>query len=217
MDSLGEALAYDAMDHRAVNQQFVADLLAAGLEQLGAAGDEPVMLLDLGTGTAQIPIVLCERQPAVRVVAVDLAGSMLDLARGKIEIALLSDRIRLDRVDAKTLPYDDGQFDCVISNSLIHHLPEPAVALAEMLRVLRSDGLLFVRDLLRPVTGGQLDELVQTYAGDESREQQALLAASLHAALRVEELRALLAPLGVPVESVQPTSDRHWTCVHRKV
>ena len=40
-------------------------------------------------------------------------------------------------------------FGAVMSNSIVHHIPEPASVLAEMVRVAAPGGLLFVRDLLR--------------------------------------------------------------------
>lgn len=55
MDTPEEALAYDSMDHADVNRVFVDDFLAADPE----AGE----ILDLGTGTALIPIELCRRAP----------------------------------------------------------------------------------------------------------------------------------------------------------
>src|SRR5271166_2066683 len=92
MDSAAEAHDYDAMDHSTVNRVFVADFLAAW------AGQNPI--LDVGTGTAQIPIELCRRAPA-RVVGIDLAGHMLEVGRQNVLRAGLQDRIRLEQVDAK--------------------------------------------------------------------------------------------------------------------
>ena len=48
------------------------------------------------------------------------------------------------------MTFADASFDAVMSNSIVHHIPKPDDALAEMLRVLRPGGFLFVRDLLRP-------------------------------------------------------------------
>jgi hypothetical protein len=41
--------------------------------------------------------------------------------------------------------------------------------------------------------------------------QRALFDASLRAALTVDEVRALVGPLGIAPAAVQATSDRHWT------
>ena len=76
-----------------------------------------------------------------------------------------------------------------------------------------TGGMLFIRDLLRPPTKDVLDNLVARYAGDANPHQRQLFADSLHAALTLEEVRALLASLGFDAETVQQTSDRHWTWI----
>jgi ubiquinone/menaquinone biosynthesis C-methylase UbiE len=210
MDSVEEAQDYNSMDHGEVNRAFVSDLLAAGL----AAEDGEI--LDLGTGTALIPIELCRQVPNARLLAVDVAEHMLALARQNVEKAGLAGRIRLDRVDAKRLPYRDGQFTTVISNSIIHHLSNPIAAITELWRVTASGGLIFFRDLFRPDNEAVLCRLVETYAAGANRRQRQMLADSFRAALTVEEVRRLIIPLGTPPESVRATSDRHWTWTLRK-
>ena len=68
MASQEESIVYDDMDHRSVNELFVNDLLATGNASIEA--------LDLGTGTARIPLLLCERTEDTRIIAVDLSESM---------------------------------------------------------------------------------------------------------------------------------------------
>src|SRR5438132_87870 len=69
-------------------------------------------------------------------------------------------RILVERCDAKQMPFADGHFRGVISNSIVHHVPEPAGVLREMVRVLKRRGLLFVRDLMRPPDEKTLRQLV---------------------------------------------------------
>lgn len=208
MDTWQDAIDYDAMDQAAVNRQFVSDLLAAG-----EPGDA---ILDLGTGTARIPIELCQQRDAGRVMAVDLSIPMLELARYNIEIASLIERIQLDHVDVKQLPHEDECFTAVISNGMLHHLPDPVRMLAEAVRMTAPGGMLFIRDLRRPDNEAVLETLVQTYAGQETAKQQGLFAASLRAALTLEEIRAAVSSLGFDPATVQITSDRHWTWSARK-
>ena len=208
MDSPDEATVYDAMDHAAVNQLFVEDLLAVG--------DLGTDVLDLGTGTARIPIELCRKNEEIRILAIDLAYSMLDVAKINIEIANMADRITLGLVDAKEIEYEDGLFSTVMSNSIIHHIPEPSVAVAQSVRVTKSGGLLFFRDLMRPESGANVDQLVQSYAGEETEHAREMFYNSLHAALSLDEIRDLVATHGFNAESVQATSDRHWTWIGRK-
>src|SRR5262245_33329707 len=127
MDSAEEARDYDAMDHSAVNASFVADFLALW------NGLNPV--LDVGTGTAQIPIALCLKDSGARVVGIDLSEPMLKVARANVARAGLEGRIKLEKQDAKRLTYPHGSFGAAMSNSIPHHIPEPGLVLAEMARV----------------------------------------------------------------------------------
>jgi ubiquinone/menaquinone biosynthesis C-methylase UbiE len=202
MDTAQEAAEYDAMDHTEVNRRFVDDLLSAG----DVTGD----VLDLGTGTALIPVELCRRTEDCRIMAVDLSVAMLDLARYNIEAAGYAARIELRHVDAKRLPYD-AMFDLVMSNSIVHHIPEPIAVLRDAVRAVRPAGRIFFRDLLRPADDRRVRELVDTYAGDATEHQRRMFEASLRAALSLDEIRDLVSQLGIDPLTVQATSDRHWT------
>jgi ubiquinone/menaquinone biosynthesis C-methylase UbiE len=215
MDTPREASDYDAMDHTEVNARFCSDLLALR---------PPGRVLDVGTGTALIPIELCRRAPGIEVHAIDMASSMLAIARRNVARAELGARIHIESGDAKATRWGDLAFDTVISNSLIHHMPDPGRVLREMFRLVRPGGVLFVRDLVRPESAEHVRQLLETYApiqdtGDAALHamygrQRGLFEASLHAALDLEEVHALVAPLGVPPEAVRLTSDRHWTLSH---
>lgn len=203
MDSAEEARDYDAMDHSMVNRVFVDDLLAAG----PCSGT----ILDVGAGTAQIPIELCRREPEARVIAIDLAEHMLALGRENVRGARLADRIALECVDAKRLPYADRSFAAVISNSIVHHIPEPLRVLAEMARVTAPRGLIFVRDLHRPASASEVDRLVGLHAAGANAHQRQMFSDSLRAALTLAEVREMIAMLGFDGATVKMTSDRHWT------
>lgn len=208
MDTVEDVYEYDAMDHSAVNRVFVDDFLAAG--------PPPGEILDLGTGTALIPIELSHRNRDVQILAVDWSPAMLDQAKVNVELYNATQQVRLEWVDSKALPYDDGRFASVMSNSLIHHIAQPQQALAEAVRVTAGGGLLFFRDLLRPPSTEELDRLVELYAADATPRQRQLYADSLRAALTLEEVRELVAALGFAPETVTATSDRHWTFSARK-
>lgn len=221
MDTPDEARDYDAMDHAPVNARFCEDLLLFAR----TLGERHPRVVDFGTGTAQIPIALCGRAAGFTVVAIDLAENMLALAERNVAHAKLGDRILLEKVDAKRTPFEDGAFGACISNSIIHHIPEPARCFAEMWRVTAPGGFLFVRDLHRPASDAEIDRLVAIYGGsppaDPARitsfeHQRALFRASLCAALTVAEVAALMAPLGIPASGVAMTSDRHWTLAYEK-
>jgi len=157
MDTAEEAHDYDAMDHAGVNAAFCDDLLAAR--------PSPRWVLDLGTGTARIPLTLCQKCPGVRVVATDLAHHMLRLAEVNVARAGLADRITLRLDDAKAPKPHAEPFDVVASNSVVHHIPEPQHALAVWWEKVPPGALFFVRDLLRPDTEADVLALVERHGG----------------------------------------------------
>ena len=212
LDTAQDARDYDAMDHSHVNARFVTDFLAFHGTSRGGN------YLDVGTGTARIPILLAKADENARIVALDLAEEMLVLARRNILEAGLESRVFPLLQDAKAIPRNDFEFEAVVSNSIIHHIPEPSYALSEMVRLTAPGGTLFLRDLERPENQESLDRLVQTYAGQESEEARSLFRNSLHAALTLDELTVLTNALGIPRSSVSRTSDRHWTLAwHRPI
>jgi len=214
MDSLAEAIDYDSMDHAEVNRRFADDFLAMAPDRL--PGRATCRVLDVGTGTAQIPIEISRRRNDLRITAIDLASHMLQVAQRNVIAAGLTPQIRLEQVDAKALPYADADFDAVISNSILHHIPEPRMAFREMVRVLRTGGGLFVRDLLRPPDRETLEQLVVTYAGQANDHQRQMFDDSLHAALSLNEVRELLKDAGLSADWARQTSDRHWTIAGRR-
>jgi ubiquinone/menaquinone biosynthesis C-methylase UbiE len=216
MDTEEDAREYDSMDHAAVNAVFVADLLEAlsnwplkrPAQSRHAARLE---ILDLGAGTAQIPIALCRQDARLRVVAVDAAESMLAIAHDNVVTAGFADRIELVLADAKRLPFRDAAFSVVVSNSILHHIAEPAGVLAEAVRVASPGAVQFHRDLCRPNDETELERLVATYAAGATAYQRKLFSESLRAALSLNEIQSLVEKLGFPRDSVRMTSDRHRT------
>ncbi|MGC9506054.1 class I SAM-dependent methyltransferase [Baaleninema sp.] len=203
MDTWEESVAYDAMDFTEVNTAFVEEAIAIG--------PESGLVLDLGTGTARIPILMAQRNPQWKIVGIDLSKNMLKLGQQHVKNAGLSDRIRLEYVDAKQLPYDENSFDFVVSNSIVHHLSDPVPSFREIARVLKPNGGLFVRDLYRPEDEATVDRLVAGIGSDYDAHQTQLFRDSLCAAFTVEEVIELLKKAGLNEVSVKMTSDRHWT------
>ena len=100
--------------------------------------DRPATILDLATGSADIPLAISRRAGrrgrAVRIVASDYADDILALARDRVGA---NPDISLVRYDARAVPLPDGVFDIVLCSLALHHFPpEDAV------RVLREMGRL---------------------------------------------------------------------------
>jgi ubiquinone/menaquinone biosynthesis C-methylase UbiE len=203
MDSPEEACDYDAMDHSGVNRIFAADFLAAW------NGRSPI--LDVGTGTAQIPIEFCCQSASGEIVAIDLAEEMLALGRQNVRRSNLEARIRLDRVDGKQMPYGDSTFAAIMSNSIVHHLPDPRPFFSEIIRLAAPGATIFIRDLLRPSSEEVLTQLVDLYAAGANDHQRQMFSDSLHAALTLIEVQELVQAHGFDPSALRQTTDRHWT------
>lgn len=204
MDSLEEAIEYDAMDFTEVNSAFAQEAIALGPSEQG-------VVLDAGTGTGRIPIIMCQIRHKWQVIAIDLAASMLQIAAHHVQEAGLQEQIRLELVDVKHMPYGDRQFDLVVSNSLVHHLPNPLSFFQELKRVLKPNGGIFIRDLFRPRDQATMNALVNSIGAEYNEHQKKLFRDSLHAALTIDEVRNLLAEVGLSGVEVYQSSDRHWT------
>jgi len=203
MESEADARDYDTMDHSAVNKAFAADFLSIA--------DPRGPILDVGTGTAQIPIEICRQSTSASIIAIDLSEEMLKIARLIVAQAALQHRITLECVNASAMPYGKGTFAAVVSNSIIHHIPEPAGCFAEMVRVAAAGAILFVRDLMRPESADEVNRLVALHAAGANPHQRQLFRDSLYAALTLDEVRAIVTALGFAAGTLQATSDRHWT------
>ena len=175
MDTADAAREYDAMDHSEVNSRFATDFFQR--TALGAAVEHRRR-----RGTARIPIEMGKRDPTIRILGIDLADQMLAVGRQNVEAAGMSNRIELARLDAKALPFSEGEFEAVVSNSIVHHVPVPTLVLTEMARVVAVGGTLFVRDLVRPDSEEELRRLVAVHAGSATSAAQSLFADSLRGA-----------------------------------
>ncbi len=203
MDSLEEAIAYDAMDFTEVNTAFAQRAI-----ELGSLSG---LMLDAGTGTARIPIFICQERPQWQIIGIDLAESMLQVGRKNVEQAGLQQQITLESIDAKQLPYPDAHFDMVISNSLIHHLPDPLPFLRELKRVLKPNGGILIRDLIRPMNEDIMNDLVDSIGTEYDEHQKMLFRDSLHAAFTLDEVNQLVSDAGLEGAKLYQSSDRHWT------
>jgi ubiquinone/menaquinone biosynthesis C-methylase UbiE len=98
---------------------------------------------DLGCGTGQVSAALA---PFVaRVISVDGSAAMLQAARKRLHAF---DNIDLRRGDLEALPIDDGRLDAATLMLVLHHVPEPERALADVARVLKPQGRVIVVDML---------------------------------------------------------------------
>jgi ubiquinone/menaquinone biosynthesis C-methylase UbiE len=106
------------------------------------SGEE--LALDSGTGAGTLALALA---PLVReVVGVDIVPELLERAR-----ALAPLNVTFVEGDATSLPFEDGSFDLTCSRRTLHHIARPERAVAELVRVTKPGGKVFVDDQIAPV------------------------------------------------------------------
>jgi ubiquinone/menaquinone biosynthesis C-methylase UbiE len=105
--------------------------------------------LDVGCGPGQFTILFAERLPGVEVWGIDLAPTMIELARQHASESTAADRLHFDVADVAHLPFPDDHFDAVVSSGSIKHWPDQAAALREIHRVLAPGGRAFIGEMNR--------------------------------------------------------------------
>lgn len=116
-----------------------------------AVEKEPVpFFLDVGCGTGDMCIEIVCRCRGARVVGLDPAERMLDIARGKTAAAGLAEPVTFQCGSALALPFADGEFAGVVTAFCIRNVPDRLGAMREMHRVLAPGGRAVILELTVP-------------------------------------------------------------------
>jgi SAM-dependent methyltransferase len=191
MNGAEQAQAYAAADFSAGDQALIERL-----DQLfpGGLGER---LVDLGCGPGNISFRLAQRHPGADVLGIDGAEAMLEPARALLAAQTsLQPRLRFER---RCLPDPDlaGGFSAVISNSLLHHLHDPAVLWQAVRQLAAPGACVYIKDLRRPPSPEQAVALQQRYLADAPWVLQHDYLASLHAAFTAVEVERQLQEAGL--------------------
>lgn len=114
-------------------------------------------LVEVGCGAALLARELLGRHATAEVVGIEVDERQLAKNRSNP-----AERLRFERAAAQAIPFGDASFDGALMLKSLHHVPVADMdrALAEVLRVLRPGGWLYVSE---PVYAGELNELVRLF------------------------------------------------------
>ena len=191
MEGEEQARAYAAADFSAGDQALIERLLELFPDGLGER------LLDLGCGPGNISFRLAERCAGAQVLGIDGAAAMLELASASLAASpALQPRLRFEQ---RCLPDPSlsGAFTALVSNSLLHHLHEPAVLWQALPPLAAPGARVYVKDLRRPATAAAALALQQRYLAEAPAVLQHDYIASLHAAFTPEEVQHQLEAAGL--------------------
>ena len=141
-------------------------LLASGTAMIIARAGPDARVLDCGIGSGSLSIALDGIvSDHVTYHGIDTSCGMLVAADTEMHRAGMS--ARLEQADILSIPYPDLSFDVVMAAHVLEHLPDPRLALAEMVRVLKPGGMVFVCMTRRSVFGTFIQLRWRTWAVTE--------------------------------------------------
>jgi 2-polyprenyl-3-methyl-5-hydroxy-6-metoxy-1,4-benzoquinol methylase len=203
MDDPEQVLAYAEADFEEENQGFV-DKFFTMYPDL-----ESPHIVDLGCGPGDIPIRVARRHAACRVTGIDASQPMIAYAEQAVQKAGFHDRVQFlcQRFQDVNL---SSPADAMISNSLVHHVPNPLRFWYSLKTLVKPGGRVLVMDLLRPESPEAAQTIVDEQAASEPERLRQDFFHSLLAAFTEDEVAAQLAELNLSRLMVDVPDDRHW-------
>lgn len=166
------------------------------------------LVLDLGCGTGDITFRYTEAFSDTIIHAIDGSHGMVNYAN-----KLLSEKPNIQKritfINSKIDDYEsDEKYSFIISNSLLHHLPDPMVLWDLINNVGTKTTKVFIMDLLRPSNLEEVKLLVEKYAQDEPDILKRDFHRSLLSAFNLNEVENQLKIAKLILE-VKQVGDRH--------
>ena len=203
MDDPEQVLAYAEADFEEENQGFVDKFFTLYPDL------ESPHIVDLGCGPGDIPIRVARRHATCRVTGIDASQPMIAYAEQAVQKAGFNDRVQFlcQRFQDVNL---SSPADAMISNSLVHHVPNPLRFWYSLKTLVKPGGRVLVMDLLRPESPEAAQTIVDEQAASEPERLRQDFFHSLLAAFTEDEVAAQLAELNLSRLMVDVPDDRHW-------
>lgn len=199
-----QTLAYAQADFDQVNQGFVDRFRASFPKGVGGT------MVDLGCGPGDIPVRFARALPGYTITAVDGSEPMMIVAQQAVNAAGVQERVRVLRARLPMLPLPLQSFDAVVSNSLVHHIPDPFLFWNEVVRLGKPGATVLIMDFFRPESPERAREIVEKHAANEAPLLKQDFFNSLCAAFTLREVRSQIRSRGLGGLVCELASDRHW-------
>jgi len=136
---------------------FLNRLLSLGIDTiwrkkaiLQLKDEQPKLILDVATGTADVAIETSKRLSPEKIIGIDISTEMLEIGRKKIKKRGLDTIIELQEGDSENLPFEDNTFDAITVAFGVRNYENLEKGLSEMRRVLKDNGKLVVLEFSKP-------------------------------------------------------------------
>jgi arsenite methyltransferase len=143
-----EYLGYDRAELAALPEECTARFAGVGNPLRGyIVPGETVLDHACGAGT-DLLIAARRAGPTGRAIGVDMTPAMRECAQAAARKAGLADRVEIRAGYMEELPVEDASVDVVISNGVVNLSPDKPRVFAEIRRVLRPNGRLYLADVV---------------------------------------------------------------------
>ena len=145
---------------------FTEHMRDAAIAKAGAMHASPLrpeaVVADVRTGTGFVALGLAPK--VAKVIGFDASPEMLAVARRNLAAF---PNVELRQASGDRLPLPDGALDAAFANMYLHHAPDPAGAIKELVRVLRPGGVLCLTDLDTHDHAWQREQMADLWLGFE--------------------------------------------------
>lgn len=167
-------------------------------------------ILDLGCGPGDIAFRFARMFPEAKVIGVDGSAGMVELAEERrAREPDVAERITFVRGRIPGAPIPPLDYRAIVTNSLLHHLHRPNVLWETVAGYARTGSIIFVVDLMRPVSIEEAQRMVEKYSGAEPETLKRDFYNSLLAAFSPTEVEEQIREAGLTELKVKKISDRH--------
>ena len=196
--------SYSTADFEAPHEAFVSEYLKRFHRP--ATGK----VVDLGCGSGDVTSRFARHNPECDIDAVDGSAEMINWARRRSDAKSLRITFHVAKI-----PFGleglhlQKSYDVLLSNSLLHHLPDPMVLWSAVKELVAPGGTVLIGDLMRPLDSDSAAGLIGKYASETAPIGQQDFYNSLCAAYRPEEVNTQLLDADINWLKVEIVSDRH--------
>jgi ubiquinone/menaquinone biosynthesis C-methylase UbiE len=150
-----------ATDWDTMRLAYYGERVIEKMAEISGVGEDSEVA-DVGIGTGFVAAGIAPR--VKRVVVVDNAPAMLEVARGNLT-ALGVSNVALMAGEVERLPLDDGSVDAAFANMVLHHAEHPTAMLREMARVVRPGGRVAITDEVEHLYAWMREEHADVWLG----------------------------------------------------
>ncbi|MFZ5987457.1 MAG: class I SAM-dependent methyltransferase [Bacillota bacterium] len=152
------------------HQGMLISLAQAYEKKLKDAGFSQGKILDAGCAFGGLSMHLVNAFPLIECIGVDFSQNQIDFASQLAKEAPGGERITFVKADVHHLPFEDNSFDAVFNLNVAHIVDDPVQMFNEFERVLKPEGVLFIKDLRKTLFGSAEEEIRYSFTAEEARE-----------------------------------------------